>query len=64
MKYSLFTATGIDGIIDKEDGNVDLLHASGESDVGMGERVDIIFRAFLYSINCMTMDEFHGVYRK
>ena len=61
MKCSLFTATSVDGIIAKEDGNVDLLHASGESDVGrgehvdIGEQVDIIFRACFYSINCMTL---------
>ena len=55
MKCSLFTAISVDGIIAKEDGDVDLLHASGESGVGMGEYVDIIFRACFYSINCMTL---------
>ena len=55
MKYSLFTATSVDGIIDKKDGNVDLLHASGGSGVGMGEYVDIIFRTCFYSIDCMTL---------
>ena len=55
MQCSLFPATGVNGIIDKEDGNVDLLHASGESDVGRGEHVDIVFRTCFYSIDCMTM---------
>ena len=45
MKFSLFTATGVDGIIAKEDGNVDLLHTSGEPDVGICEYFDLIFRA-------------------
>ena len=47
MKCSLFTATSVDGIIDKKDGNVDLLHASGGPDVSIGEHFDIIFRAGL-----------------
>ena len=55
MKCSLFTATSVDGIIDKIDGNVDLLHASGEPDVSIGENFDIIFRACFYSIDCMIM---------
>ena len=45
MHYSLFTATSVDGIIAKEDGNVDLLHASGEPDVSIGEYFDFISRA-------------------
>ena len=55
MKFSLFTATGVDRSIAKEDGNVDLLHASGEPDVSIGEHFDIIFRACFYSIDCMIM---------
>ena len=54
MHYSLFTATSVDGIIDKKDGNADLLHALGGSGVGIGEYVDIIFRTCFYSIDCMT----------
>ena len=45
MKCSLFTANNVDGIIAREDGNVDLLHASGEPDVSIGERFDFISRA-------------------
>ena len=55
MKCSLFISTSVDGIIDKEDGNVDLLHASGEPDVSIGEHFDIIFRACFYTIDCMIM---------
>jgi len=36
MKCSLFISTSVDGIIDKEGGTVDLSHASGESNIGMG----------------------------
>ena len=42
MKFSLFISTSVDGIIAKEDGNVDLLHASGEPDVSIGEYFDFI----------------------
>ncbi len=45
MKCSLFTATSVDEIIAKEDGNVDLLYPSGEPDVSIGEHFDITFRA-------------------
>ena len=55
MKCALFIATSVDGIIDKEDGNVDLLHAAGEPDVSIGEHFDIIFRACFYSIDCMII---------
>ena len=57
MKCSLFIATSVDGIIAKEDGSVDLLHASGKPDVSIGEHFDIIFRACFYSIDCMIMGE-------
>ena len=53
MKFSLFTANSVDGNITKEDGNVDLLHASGEPDSSIGEHFDNIFRALFYSIDCM-----------
>jgi len=55
MKCSLFTATSVGGIIAKEDGSVDLLHASGKPDVSIGEHFDIIFRACFYSIDCKIM---------
>ena len=55
MKCSLFISTSVDGIIDKKDGNADLLHALGGSGVGIGEYVDIIFRTCFYSIDCMTL---------
>ncbi len=55
MKCSLFTATSVDEIIAKEDGNVDLLYPSGEPDVSIGEHFDITFRAWFYSIDCMIM---------
>ena len=55
MKCSLFTANNVDGIIAKEDGNVNLLQASGEPHVSVGEHFDIIFRACFYSIDCMIM---------
>ena len=42
-------------MIDKEDGNGDLLHASGLSDGGMGEHVEINFRTCFSSIDCMTL---------
>ena len=57
MQCSLFSATSIDEIIAKEDGNVDFLHTSGKTDVGMGEHFDIVFRAYFYSIDCMIMGE-------
>ena len=48
MKCSLFSATSIDGIIAKEDGKID---------VGIGEHFDIVFRAYIYSIDCMIMGQ-------
>ena len=48
MKWSLFSATSIDGIIAKEDGKID---------VGIGEHFDLVFRTYFYSIDCMIMGE-------
>ena len=55
MRCSLFTATSVDEIINKEDGTVDLSSASCESHIGLGEHLDIIFRACFYSIDCMNI---------
>ena len=49
MQCSLFTATSVHGIIDKEDGNVDLLHASGESGVGMVNTL-ILFSEYVFNL--------------
>ena len=64
MKCSLFTANNVDGIIAKEDGSVDLLHASGKPDVSIGEHFDIILELVFTPLIVRSWAKVHVVCRK
>lgn len=55
MKCSVFIATSVDGFIATKDGGVDWLHTAGNSNVEMGDQVDMGFNNFIASVDCMVM---------
>jgi dihydrofolate reductase len=55
MKCSVFIATSADGYIATLDDGVDWLHASGKTDIDLGDRSDMGFNDFIASVDCMVM---------
>jgi len=55
MKCSVYIATSADGYIATPEGNVDWLHAAGNSNADMSENPDMGFNKFISSIDCMIM---------
>lgn len=55
MKCSVYIATSIDGFIAKEDGSVDWLHTTGNTDADMGDQSDMGFSEFIESVDCLIM---------
>lgn len=55
MKCSVFIAVSVDGFIARENGNVDWLQTSENTNVDMSDNPDMGFQAFFNTVDCMIM---------
>lgn len=55
MKCSVFIATSADGFIATNDGGIDWLHTSGNTEVDLGDQADMGMSKFMDSVDCLIM---------
>lgn len=55
MKCSVFIATSADGFIATNDGGIDWLHTSGNTEADLGDQADMGMSKFMDSVDCLIM---------